>query len=206
MSVARPLVLDFQGREIPFALEKVERSDLYGYVEIETFDDRDQPCKLATLTQDGRTLLGPGATATANLTPDGRWVERGALTPVGLDGEPLPTVPSSFSAPVALAERATVEQLLDHVIRSMYLLTCDEGWDDLRSELGDGAIFRFPFSFRGGLTADVGFLLANPGGSVFLLVGSPARLEFVGLAQAAPAADEEDEPGEEEDPLDFSMF
>ncbi|MCC2667846.1 MAG: hypothetical protein K0Q72_317, partial [Armatimonadetes bacterium] len=53
---------------------------------------------------------------------------------------------------------------------------------------------------------DTAFLLQGSDQNVFLLVGSSSRVEFVGLAQAAPAAEAEDETEEDDDGLDFSMF
>ena len=46
--MAKPLVLSFGGAQISCALCKVERSDLYGFVEIETLDEKGQKCTLAT--------------------------------------------------------------------------------------------------------------------------------------------------------------
>jgi hypothetical protein len=205
-SLAKPLVLRYSGLEIPFNLEKVERADIYGYAEVETFSDDGRPCRLATLAQDGKTLVGPGGTAMAYLSPDGNWLDRGALSPVTLEGEVLEPVASTFSAPVDLARRATIEELLDHSVRSVYLLTADADWGPLREELAKGVVYRFPFSYRGGLNPDTAFLLQGADRNVFLLVGTAARVEFVGLAQAAPAPEVEDEVEEEDDGLDFSMF
>jgi len=200
------LVLRYSGQEIPFDLEKVDRADIYGYAEVETYSDAGRPCKLATLAQDGKTLVGPGGTATAYVSPDGLWLERTNLSPVTVEGEELQPVPSSFSAPIDLAVPASIEQLLDHSIRSVYLLASEAEWSPLRNELARGVVYQFPFSYRGGLNPDTGFLLEGADKNVFLLVGSPTRLEFVGLAQVAAAADAEDEVEEDDDGLDFSMF
>ena len=62
-----------------------------------------------------------------------------------------------------------------------------------------------PYSFRGGLEADAGFLLAGADGNIFLAVANPTKIEFVGLQQAAAAAEEEGEE-EEADLLDFDMI
>ena len=81
----------------------------------------------------------------------------------------------------------------------------DGSMRDLLAELRGGTIFKFPYSFRGGLEADAGFLLAGADGNVFLAVGSPTKIEFVGLQQAVGLAEEES--GEDEaDMLDFDMI
>ncbi|MCC2673052.1 MAG: hypothetical protein K0Q72_5524 [Armatimonadetes bacterium] len=204
--MAKPLVVRFSGQEVPFQLEKVERADIYGYTEIESFSEAGEPCRLATLARDGQTLVGPGGSAMGYVSPDGLWVDKGTLQPVTVDGRSVQTVASSFSAPIELTERATIEQLLDHTVRSVYLLSVDTDWGGLRDELAQGAVFQFPFSYRGGLNPDTAFLLQGSDQNVFLLVGSSSRVEFVGLAQAAPAAEAEDETEEDDDGLDFSMF
>lgn len=204
--MARPLVVSFGGRELPLAMEKVERSDLYGYVEIETIDEHGQPCTTATLGPDGQTLIGSGGTAVAYLLPDGAWARHEELRPVSPEGDELQPVPSSFAAPVELAGRSSIEELLDHVIRSVYLMSPEGDWADLQAELAGGAIFSFPFSYRGGLQPERAFLLQSADGGVFMLVGTPARVEYVGLAQLAAPVEEPDEAAEEDDGLDFSMF
>src|SRR6185295_18921094 len=63
--MAKPLVLSFGGMEIPCPLCKVERSDLYGFVEIETLDEQGRKCSLATLADDGKRVITSGGTAFA---------------------------------------------------------------------------------------------------------------------------------------------
>lgn len=205
--MARPLVVQFAGMEYPLALDKVERSDLYGYTETLTLDDEGQPCTLATLAQDGKTLIGAGGTAQGYVSTDGRWLERTELTPIDLDGKPIEPVPSSFSAPIDLTQTATVEELLDHNVRSVYLMTSEADLASLQKELDGGTIFKFDFSYRGGLASDTAFLLKGQDGGIFMLVAQPAFIDFVGLAQAAPAVEDDEQADEDdEDPLDMSFF
>jgi len=72
--MAKPLVLRVGGVELPFALSKVDRSEFYGYVDVETLDARGRRCSTATLADDGRTVVGPGGTAFACVSPDGRMM------------------------------------------------------------------------------------------------------------------------------------
>ena len=60
--MGKPLIVKFAGAEIPLSLSKVERSDLYGFVETETLDEKGRKCTSATLADDGRSLIGPEAT------------------------------------------------------------------------------------------------------------------------------------------------
>jgi hypothetical protein len=210
--VAKPLIFQFEGSQPAFSLTKIDRSKLYGYKETEVVDERGHPCELATLAGDGRTVLGKGGVALTYLSTDGAWCERSELKPVDLDGRPIQPVPSSYAAPVPLTQRATVEEYLDHNIRAIYELGAEQNAAEhdasaLLAELRQGTIFKFPYSFRGGLEADAGFLLANGQGQVFLAVGNPTNLQFVGLQQAAGVVAEEEAAEEEEgEVMDFDMI
>lgn len=203
--MAKPLVLAFGGSEIPFALCKVERSDLYGFVEIETLDERGRKCSLATLADDGQSIIPTGGTAMATLSPEGNWVEKKTLVPTDNQGNRMTPVASSYAAPVPLETRASIDEYLSHDIRAVYQLNCDGDFAPLMAELKKGTIFQFPYSFRGGLEPDVGFLLLAADGTPFLAIGSPTRLEFVGFEQSAAIAGDED-GGEEEESVDFGMI
>lgn len=206
--MAKPLVVRFNGCEIPLGLQKVERSDLYGYVEVEVYDEDGNRCTTASLAQDGQTIMTTGCTAIGTMSYDGRWLDRSMLAAVDLDGKPIEPVTSTFNAPVELDLDccATIEELLNHSISTVYELSPEDGSDVLLSELRKGKIFTFPFSYRGGLYADTGFMLMAADGTPFFLVGKPTQVEFIGLAQPEGLLlDEEDIP-EEEDSLDFAML
>ena len=201
--MAKPLVVNLGGVEFPLALSKVERSDLYGYVEIETLDSKGRKCQMATLAEDGKTLIAGAAIAL--LSPDGEWLERKSLTPTDAEGKTIVPVASSFAAPVALEKKVSIEDYLSHNIRAVYQVGSEVDLGPLMAELKKGTIFQFPYSFRGGVEADAGFLLLAADGTPFLAVGNPTKLEFVGLAQPLPTEAEEEGEGEDEG-LDFSMM
>ncbi len=204
--MAQPLVLKYEDREIPFHLSKVDRTKLYGKVELETLDEQGRPCRLVTLASDGRTMIGSGGVAMACFTPDGEWRDKSALTPVNLEGEEVQPVGSSFKTVTPLTTKGTIEDYLSHTIRSVYEMECEDDMDDLRQELIQGEIFSFPFSYRGSLETDTAFLLANSNGDVFMAVGKKADIQFFGFEQVA-TAEEEDATGEAEDEdMDFSMM
>jgi hypothetical protein len=202
--MGKPLVFNFGNANYSFDAAKIDRSVLYGFKEVEVLDEHGQRCELATLADDGKTVVGRGGVTYAYLAPDGAWCDKGGLKPVDLEGKEIQPVASSYSAPVALTEKVTLEEYLSHNVRSVYLMRCEAGAPELAAELQGGAIFKFPYSFRGGLEADAAFLLAGADGNTFLAVGSPTKIEFVGLQQAAAAEEEGDE--EEADLLDFDMI
>jgi hypothetical protein len=202
--MAKPLVLKFAGADVALDLERVDRARLYGYAETEAVDEKGRRCSLATLADDGRTVIGRGGTAVGLLSPEGEWLDKSRLKPVDAEGKPLAPVPSSFSAPLPLEKKATIDEYLSHNVRSVYLARPQGDASALIKELQAGTIFAFAYSFRGGLEADAGFLLGGKDGNIFLAVGQPTKIRFVGLEQAAALTEEAAE--EEEDALDFGMM
>jgi hypothetical protein len=203
--MAKPLILRFGESELPFTLSKVERSDLYGFVEIETLDEQGRKCSTAMLAEDGRNIIPSGGTAIATLSPEGNWIEKRVLIPCDHLGNRITPVGSSYAAPVPLEKTVTVEEYLSHDIRAVYQLNCEADLAPLMEELKKGAIFHFPYSFRGGLEPDAAFLLLAADGTPFLAIGAATKLEFVGFAQEAGIA-ADDEGGEEEESMDFGMM
>ncbi|HZN37021.1 MAG TPA: hypothetical protein VFB80_24490 [Pirellulaceae bacterium] len=205
--MAKPLVFQWGDRQLSFQMNKVDRAKLYGFKESEVLDDKGQKCELATLASDGQTVVGRGGSGFGNLTVDGAWIEKAQLTPVDPAGQKVQPVPSSFAAPVPLNEKVPPEDYLDCAVRSIYQLQSPDDVGPLAAELRQGVIYRFPYSFRGGLEPDQGFLLANAEGELFCAIGKPTKVEFLSLAQAA-AAYEEEEAGEEDeaDAMDFSLM
>jgi hypothetical protein len=202
--MSRALMVRFNGIDYSLELEKVDRARLYGYVDTEVLDEEGQKCEMATLTGDGHTLVGRGGTALAQVSPGGFWREKKSLLPVDPRGQAIQPVRSTFEAPVELDKRATLEDYLAHNIHLVYRLSSEQDVSPLIEELRAGSLFTFPFSYRGGLEASVGFLLLGSDGNLFLVSGSPASFQFVGLGQSAAVV--EDAPAEEdEEELDFSM-
>lgn len=203
--MAKPLVFRFGQRELSLQLNKVDRARLYGFKEVEVLDEQDRRCELATLANDGRTVIGRGGTGIGYVSADGEWRDKSQLKPVDLEGNEIRPAPSSYSAPVELSTVVSIDDYLQHNIRLVYLLESDDDLADLIEEVQQGAIYKFPYSFRGGLEADAGFLLADEDGQLFMAVGNPTNVEFIGLAQVAAMVEEEDEE-EETDLMDFGMM
>ena len=202
--MAKPLVFNFAGSELAFSLSKVDRSRLYGYKELEVLDEKGGKCELATLASDGQTIIGRGGTGLATFNADGLWCEKSQLKPVDLDGKEIQPVPSSYTAPIPLAKTATVDEYLQHNIRLVYQLASEGDVAPIRQPLAEGKIFKFPYSYRGGLEADAGFLLQGEDGNFFFVVGNPTKVEFTGLAQVSGV--EEESEAEEADLMDFDMI
>jgi hypothetical protein len=164
-------------------------------------------CELATLADDGCTLIGRGGTGSGYGSATGLWCDKKSLKPIDLEGQEIQPVPSSFDAPIPLSVVEDVDTYLNHNLRSVYLMSSVEESDPLVDELRKGTIFTFPFSYRGGLEADTGFLLMGQDGNIFFVMGSEAKLQFVGLAQSQGLNEEEESPTEDSDDLmDFGMI
>jgi len=203
--MAKPLVFTFNGAEIPCALSKVERSDLYGFVEIETLDERGRKCTLATLADDGRSVIASGGTSLATLSAEGNWVEKKTLVPTDNQGNRITPCQSSYAAPCPLEKTVSIEEYLSHDVRAVYQISSEADLGPLMAELKKGTIYQFAYSFRGGIEPDAGFLLLAADGTPFLAVGTPTQLEFVGFDQSfAIAADDEESEGD--DSMDFDMM
>ncbi len=209
--MAKPLRFLFGDEELALGLHKVDRTKLYGIKSLEAVDEHDELCELATLADDGRTMIGRGGTGLGWIDADGNWCDKTKLKPIDVDGNEIQPVPSSFSAPIKLFDTATVEEYLQHNIRLVYVLSTEDGesspiFDTLLHELRRGTIFSFPYSYRGGLEADAGFLLNNEDGDVMLAIGSPTDVTFVGLQSQIKASDEEAVEEDDVELMDFDMI
>jgi hypothetical protein len=204
--MARALEFRLNGQSWKAAIEKVDRTALYGTVDVITRDKSGARCEVATLAADGRTLIQTGGTALGYVSPAGQWLERSELVAVDVRGTKVNTVASSFETPIDLDNRTTVERFLDHSIRSAYLLDKAEAVpSSLQAALDQGVIFKFDFSFRGGSNSDPAFLMKGADDALWMLVGDDNNINFVGLAQAATPA-EDDAADADSDDLSFDMM
>ncbi len=202
----RALKFKYGGSEFECELNKIDRRKLYGSVDVETRDIDGNRCGLATLANDGKTLIPYGGTALGYISSDGEWVERGELKPVNLSGEELPLLPSSFDITIELEQTVTLEEFLNYSSRLVYLIGAGEDMDPaIVKEIADGKIFRFDFLYREGISADPAFLLGSKDGMIWMMVGKPSSIDYVGLDQAAVCFVDQEEDEEVGD-FDFEML
>lgn len=207
--MAQALQFQFGSEEFSCSVSKVDRTKLYGTVKTEAKDEKGNPCELVSLAGDGKTLIPLGGTALAYLSADGQWRDKSKLKPVNLDGEELSPASSTFKISTNLVEKASLEEYLSHNIRLVYQLSLAGEGDypsALLSELKQGIIYKFPFSYRGGLDPDSGFLLAGSDGSPWLTVGKSAEIHWVGPEISRGLADEEEGSAEGDgEEMDFGF-
>ena len=202
------LKLEFEGEPVNCGINKVDRSKLYGYKKTEILDDQDRPCSTATLASDGKTLIPSGGVALAYISPTGAWREKSELQAVDMNGEPIEGVTSTFKETVDITEECTPEHFLDHSIRMVYKLSPEEDHQfpgSLLAALKEGKIYTFPFSYRGGLTADTAFIMEGEDKTIWMLIGKKTDINFLSYEQAKGVAEPEEQEDEDED-LDFNMF
>lgn len=200
----KQLNFSLNGEESAFAINKVDRSKLYGYKETEVLDENDSPCEFAVLAEDGSTLIGGGDVGMGYMTADGLWTSKSELKPVDIEGNEITPVKSSFDGVIQLDQKADADDFLGHNIRLVYSLEASVFSKNLKDELEAGQIFKFPYSYRGGLEADSGFLLQGEDKEFYLVVGDELEIDFIGLKQVAtPVSDEE---VDESDLMSFDMI
>ena len=209
--MARKLEFDFDGENFIVAIHKVDRTKLYGQVKTETFDANDKACTLATLARDGRTIIPMGGTASGYINTEGLWVTRDELIPIDRDGKEIAEVASSFAAPTPLSKEVDIDTFLDHPVRLAYQLDPQTEINaELKAKLKAGAIYQFPFSYRGGIYFDPAFIMQGEGETLWMLIGQTSDIEFVGFEQAAICAARAEELGEDDsgetDAFDFDML
>jgi len=201
--MARELTLSLDGEEFAVIINKVSREKLYGDVEVEAFDEKGNPAELLTLSADGKTFIDTGGTSLATVTADGTSISRADLIATDIHGEKLDDVPSSFNQTNKL-KKADIEEYLSQVVKSVYVLEPAEGSDlKMLKAHFPANIFKFDFSYRGGLEYDSAFVLGNKT-DAFLIVGKQGEFEFVKLNQVSVLeSTEEDISG---DDLDFDLL
>ena len=179
---------------------KLERKKVYGWTETIATDKNGEACVSAYLSPDDSLVIPSGGIKQATVDSDGRWIDKSELIAYSEDGEnKLPILPSSFDAPIELNAKATIEEFLDNDWESVYQLVNPE-----LAAAVDEDRFKFDFIFRGGTNHNDAYLLNTPEG-LFLFAGDKQEFPLVSLAEET-AIDDNEEPGEEIDELDFSMF
>lgn len=202
--MARTLTFSIPSKKARFsaAITKVDRSKLYGETRVEAFDENGERCELLSIAGDGQTLFGKGGIAFATMNQDGDFVDKATLIPIDEDGEAIETVESTFVTNIELKATATVEEYLSHQVKSVYMLDDVDDPEALRGLLAGGEIYTFPFSYRKGIIVDTAFLFSNEDDDPFMILTTPADIQFLSFNDATPL-DEEDEDAEGDDDFDF---
>jgi len=199
--MAKELQFKLNGADYGAAPVKLERKKIYGWTDTVATDRSGEVCSSAYLSPDDALIIPSGGLKQATVNEEGRWVEKSELVAYSEDGsKALPTIASSFDAPIELKKKATTEEFLDNGWESVYQLVNP----DLAAAVGDD-IYKFDFCYRGGTNHNEAYLMATPAG-LFLFAGDRQEFPLVALADETTIDDTEEPVEEEIDELDFSMF
>ena len=198
--MAKELIFSLAGTDYGAAPVKLERKKVYGWTNTVATDRSGNVCGSAYLSPDDALIIPSGGLKQAVVDDEGRWVEKSELTAYGEDGQTvLEVFPSSFDAPIELKKKATMEEFLDNDWEAVYQLVNA----DLAAAVGDD-IYKFDFNYRASTNHNDGYLINTPAG-LFLFAGDRQEFPLVSLAEET-TIDDTEEPEEEIDELDFSMF
>ena len=197
--MARELIFRLSGKDYGAAPVKLERKKIYGWTSLVATDRNSKECNAAYLSPDDSLIIPSGGLKQGTVDEEGRWLDKSELVAFGEDGKLLPEIPSSFDSPIELGPKATTEEYLDNDWESVYQLVNEE----LAEAIGDD-IYKFEFSFRAGVNHNDAYLLNTPGG-LFLFAGDKQEFPLLTLADET-TIDDNEEPEEEIDELDFSML
>ena len=199
--MAKELIFQLSGSEFPASPVKLERKKIYGWTDTVATDRDGDVCKSAYLSPDDSLIIPAAGLKQATVDAEGRWMDKAELKAFSEDGgQELPILPSSFDSPIELKTKASVEEFLDNDWESVYQLDNP----DLAAAVGDD-IYKFEFSFRGGVNHNDGYLLNTPGG-LFLFAGDKQEFPMLSLADETTIDDTEEPVEESLDDLDFSML
>jgi hypothetical protein len=206
--MARELTFLVNGKEYTSSPTKIDRKKLYGWTENIALDDEGNECKLVSMDESGTLIIPKGGMA-LGIVSNGFWIQRSELKAVYEDGTPAELLPSSYSVPVELSKKASIEEFLDYSVQSFYQL--DGASDELINFIGSD-IYSFTYCYRDSYEGKTAFLLTagdeNAGKNLFMMIGVQNEFEMLNLAQTS-VIEEEPEIEEEEDEdteIDFSMF
>ena len=198
--MAKELIFSLAGTDYGATPVKLERKKVYGWTNTVATDRSGEVCGSAYLSPDDALIIPSGGLKQAVIDDEGRWVEKSELTAYGEDGQTvLEVFPSSFDAPIELKKKATTEEFLDNDWEAVYQLVNA----DLAAAVGDD-IYKFDFNYRASTNHNDGYLINTPAG-LFLFAGDRQEFPLVSLAEET-TIDDTEEPEEEINELDFSMF
>lgn len=200
--MAQELTFIAGGENYTCSPTKLERAKVYGTTERVILDSNGNVCKAVSMDESGTIIIPKGGVAMGIVDRDMRWVDRSELQVVNINGEKVEQIPSTFTTPVNLDKKVSVEDFLDHSITTIYQLTGDN--TQLINFIGND-IYEFRFNYRNGYDTNPAFLITN-GTELFMLVGFKNEFEFITLEETAVIDSETEETETDDFDIDFSMM
>jgi len=204
--MAKTLNFQLNSQDYTLELLKLDRKKLYGWSEKIALDREGETCKTVSLYAQESMILPKGSTGLGSLDDSGEWVEKSDMHYVDSEGNEVELVPSSFSHPIVLSEKVSLETFLEHNITAIYSLQGEVEYPDFVKLLQkEEDIYTFIFNYRADYEGDPAFVIENAG-ELFVLVGKKIEFEMIGLSDEGVLDEVEDDSSEEEDEFDFSMM
>lgn len=203
--MAQELTFIANGKSYVCAPKKVDRSKVYGSTEKVILDDNGNPCKAVSMDESGTIIIPKGGVALGIVNQNLEWVDRAQLMVVNMAGEKVDQIPSTFTTPINLDKKVSVEEFLDHTITTVYQLIGDYA-DLIELVKKEKEIYYFNFNYRNSYDSSPAFLITN-GTDLFMLAGYKNDFEFLALQETSVIDAEEEETTETDDfDIDFSMM
>ena len=185
--MTRTVIIEHDGRELIFALSRLDRRKLYGWKRRVGLDSEGRECIAGQLTQDGRWLLAPGSVAEMYMDENGDYIEQADLVVYDEEGNPLAKLPSTLDTPQPLGEPIPFAEYYDHIVMVVYTLEPEDA-DDI--PFADGKPRRIPFRYRAGTNDHAAFIVKGEAG-LFLVVAEPAGFDFIGFDEVVSELDDD---------------
>jgi hypothetical protein len=195
-----------EGKSWSAGISKVDRNKVYGHVEEVISDNNGELCTVASILDDGQTIIVSGATALKTVNSDNREVSKDTIKTVNLDGTDAVLVPSSYDTDAVLTP-GTLDDLFNLEITTVYQLVWDDEAAklDLISYLSTNKVLKFVFNYRADYEgADAVLITAQ--NQVFALTGKFLEFKFLENKQIIITEESESEANVEEDTMDFGML
>ena len=201
--MARKATLIFDKLSFSAEFVKVDRKKLYGWSKIVVNDKDKNPCSSASIA-DCSHILPSKSTTLQGFNEKGEYISRSNLVGVDLDNNLVEKVPSTYDIDTEL-KHSTLDKYFSLNVKSVYQLNVIENKDGLLNILKDKIVLTFPFNYRADYEADDAFILSS-NEHIFVVVGTPASFEFIGIDNKEEEVVELEEEQQSEDEFDFGML
>ena len=195
-----------EGKSWSAGISKVDRNKVYGHVEEIISDSNGELCSVASILEDGQTIIVSGATALKTVDSENKEISKDAIKTVNLDGTDAVLVPSSYDTDAVLTP-GTLDDLFNLEITAVYQLVWEDEAAklDLISYLSTNKVLKFVFNYRADYEgADAVLITAQ--NQVFALTGKFLEFQFLENKQVIVLEDTDADATVEEDAMDFGML
>jgi hypothetical protein len=190
------------GKSWSAGISKVDRNKVYGHVEEVITDSNGELCTVASILDDGQTIIVSGATALKTVDSDNKE----QIKTLNLDGSDAVLVPSSYDIDTVLTT-GTLDDLFNLEITAVYQLLWDDETVklDLINYLNTNKVLKFEFNYRADYEgADA--VLISAQNQVFALTGKFLEFQYLENKQVILTEETDADVTVEDDAMDFGML